>query len=205
MVHIILSEWPPDLCSSTHAKRAPSLFGGLCRSTCIGNVPWAILKSRSKLERSNRAILGTLITRSKGKYTRKYIQPTRKSLRGEEGLVCSACACAVIQILNNLITYGLLTSPNDACTVDCWLSQGLATLALAVNHLDSGETGYHHLHDMRWMLRLLTFASLVPRPSHVFQHCFLLHFWHAPIWGMLVQDWMVNQTVCCSTCMHVPL
>ena len=68
------SEWPPDLCTSARAKQAPTLFGGLRKST------WQRLSSyleiSLKVELSRRSFLGTFeheVLRSKGRYTRQYL------------------------------------------------------------------------------------------------------------------------------------
>ena len=67
------TEWPPDLCTSDHAKRVPTLFRGLCRS--MNNVARATSKSRSNFELSKPTVTRYVehdALRSKGKYTRQY-------------------------------------------------------------------------------------------------------------------------------------
>ena len=64
--------WPPDLCTSDHAKCVPTLLRGLHRSM---DVAQTISKSRSKLKLSKPAISRYVEhneLRSKGKYTRQY-------------------------------------------------------------------------------------------------------------------------------------
>ena len=66
-------EWPPDLCTDARAKRAPTLFRGLCKSI------WQRLSSYLKISLETRTVQ-TVISRyieheelrSKGRYTRQY-------------------------------------------------------------------------------------------------------------------------------------